>query len=165
MLSFVRETSDSLSFHSRQLCKKCDPHSDSRLPITLPILFRLVDSLDHILKAPVGSPAVFSYVYLIAFLRVGEMTANPGPMHNALTVDHYQPVPDTYKLRVHFTHYKQGKRPASIIIEPQAKERCCQCGPDTTILPRSMGSTRAIVFQCSQTCFQLTLPQQGLQQL
>ena len=114
MLSFVWETSDSLSFHSRQLCKKCDPHSDSRLPITLPILFRLVDSLDHILKAPVGSPAVFSYVYLIAFLRVGEMTANPGAMHNALTVDHYQPVPDTYKLRVHLVYSLQAGQKASV---------------------------------------------------
>ena len=61
-------------------------------------------------------------IFFFTFLRAGEMTANVKASYNAFTVDHLQPEPDIDKLRFHSTHYKHGKRSASIIIGPQANK-------------------------------------------
>ncbi len=110
-----------------QGAKNLNPTCDPRLPITLPILFRLVDALRHVCVTT-WHCTLFRSMFLMAFfgfLRVGEMTASTNAAHNTLTVDCIQPVKGTSKLRLHFRRYKHGKRHADIILEPQANVRYC----------------------------------------
>ena len=58
--------------------KKQKPSIDSRLPITLPILHKLVDAVDKVCIHPFYK-ALYKAMYLVAFhafLRVGEMTSD-----------------------------------------------------------------------------------------
>lgn len=110
-----------------QGAKHMNPTCDSRLPITLPILSRLVDSLGHVCVTP-WCRTLYRSMFLMAFfgfLRVGEMTAATNASHNTLTFDCISPVTGTSKLKLQFRRFKHSKKPAAVIIEPQANSRYC----------------------------------------
>ena len=89
LLGWLKPANSFLLKKVLQGAEKRKPGCDSRLPITLPVLFCLVDSSVHICRVEWDCP-LYRAVYLsfFAFLRVGKMTANPGSTYNALTVDH-----------------------------------------------------------------------------
>lgn len=110
-----------------QGAKNCSPHGDSRLPITLPILMRLVDSLEHTCHSH-RNKVMFQCMYLMAFfglLRVGEMTVSNGNSTNTLTLDSIEVSVGSQSARVLFKHYKHGKRPTSILLEAQLVSNYC----------------------------------------
>ena len=110
-----------------QGAKNCNPCCDLRLPITLPILYRLVDSIDHICTTP-WDRLLYRSMYLLAFfafLRVGEMTGTPQAGTHTLSVSSIKAVPGTTSLSLTFSHYKHSKKPATITVEPQAVARYC----------------------------------------
>ena len=100
-----------------------------------------------------------------------QLFMDPGVIHNAVTVNELQPVPGTDKLRLHFTHYKHGKKAASTIIEPQANKRYCPAGAWYDYCTRQHESAPGLMFltaakqPVSRRDFvaQLTLSPRGLQ--
>ena len=99
---------------------------DSRLPITLPILHKLLDSACKlaICRYQVCQFKAMCYTAFYAFLRVGEMTSassvvSPSPIQIGqlikLTDDHG----DTVALKLVFANYKHSynQRPFSIVID------------------------------------------------
>lgn len=120
-------TDNFLIVKALQGAKNGNPHVDTRLPITLPILLRLVDSLDH-LSTSRWNRNLYRSMYLLAFfalLRVGEMTVSSGYSRNTLTVDCMETITGCRNLRLQFHNYKHSKRAASITIEWQAAPRYC----------------------------------------
>lgn len=98
---------------------------DSRLPITLPILHKLLDSACKlaICRYQVCQFKAMCYTAFYAFLRVGEMTSassvvSPSPIQIGQLIklidDHGGPVP----LKIVFANYKHSynQRPFSIVI-------------------------------------------------
>lgn len=98
--------------------RNCHPRCDTRMPITLHLLMRLVDSLAQVCDSH-WNRLLYRSMYLLAFfafLRVGEMTLS----NNTLTLDCIRWVAGSPVMRVMFTKYKHGRKPATITLEAQS---------------------------------------------
>lgn len=109
--------------------KNLRPSQDARLPITIPILRKLVSSIGTI-GSTRWEKLMFKSMFLLAFyafLRVGEMTASKGDGKHTLQIDNLSLVGNggTAGLSITFQSFKHGKKPASILIERQVNELNC----------------------------------------
>lgn len=109
--------------------KNLRPSQDSRLPITVPILRKLV-SIMGIIGSTSWEKLMFKSMFLLAFyafLRVGEMTASKGDGKHTLQIDNLSLVENrgTTGLSITFQSFKHGRKPASILIERQVGNLPC----------------------------------------
>jgi len=100
---------------------------DTRLPITHPILLRLVDSLER-LGLSLWDRVMFRSMYLLAFfacLRIGELAlpSKAAPNHT-LNISSVK-CTGREKLEVRFATYKHSKKPATISVYSQPRPAYC----------------------------------------
>ena len=105
---------------------------DSRLPITLPILHKLIVAFDSVTRTPYEAALYKAMVSLAfhAFLRVGEMTTRPGS-HDGLSLQLHQltEMVDSTRtvvaFKLTFLHYKHSyNQPAFSIIIHRCDSFC-----------------------------------------
>lgn len=111
--------------------RKLEPSNDIRLPITLPLLEKLVNSVDCVFSN-FFLRQLFKSMYTLAFyafLRVGEFTSCSAAKHPVLAihdvlVDQLKP---EHGLSILFRNYKHntGGRPFSLNVSPQSKTSIC----------------------------------------
>ena len=110
-----------------QGARRARPQCDTRLPITFPILMKLVDSLPHICDS-YWDRSLYRCMYLMAFfafLRVGEMTTSSGAETNTLTLDSIHWTDGAPTMQVVFTSYKHARHPATITLQAQKLQPYC----------------------------------------
>lgn len=92
-----------------QGARKLHPQADVRLPITQPLLIKLVNAAQQCLPSPYRKCMVSSMLLLAfaAFLRVGEMTISQGNEDNVLRLADITFLPNGY-LSVLFRHFKHA---------------------------------------------------------
>ena len=107
--------------------QKAHPQFDLRLPITLPILRRITDALDHC-SLTVYQKAMYKSMFLLAFsafLRVGELSVSNNNTANVLKLDNVMRSHDTGGLKLVFQNFKHSQgRQACIDIERQDNVHC-----------------------------------------
>ena len=121
-----------------QGARRARPQCDTRLPITFPILMKLVDCLPHICDS-YWDRSSYGCVYLMAFfafLRVGEMITSSGAETNTLTLDSIHWTDGAPTMQVVFTSYKHARHPA--ILLPCRLKSCsptalCRHGNNTIL--------------------------------
>ena len=117
----------SKAFYVLQMLKgygKIGTRMDNRLPITLPILHRIITASSQLFDSPFDT-SQFQAMCLFAFYsfsRIGEITGNT---HNTLQIHHISKLLDNSHnveaLKVTFSHYKHSynQHPFSLIISRQ----------------------------------------------
>jgi hypothetical protein len=94
--------------------KKCKPSSEARLPITPPILIRLIEALRHTTSSFFTRRLLTAMFVLAfcAFLRIGEITKTPGSANHFLLRQHISIQGDLTQqgiIDVHLPHFKHSK--------------------------------------------------------
>ena len=104
--------------------RKSDVRMDSRLPVTLPVLHRILDASPHIFSSTVVAQfKAMCAIAFHAFLRVGELTwSNKKEANPPLQFHQIQKVVDSAGsvsgIKINFSQYKHnyGNRPFSLLI-------------------------------------------------
>jgi site-specific recombinase XerD len=99
---------------------------DIRLPITFPLLEKLVDALAYS-AASSFQRVLFTSMYLLAFaafLRVGEMALSNNNTENILKWDNLQFNQETGGIRIIFRHYKHSKGRQKILEIRKLNRKC-----------------------------------------
>lgn len=90
--------------------KKMQPISDARLPITLPILHRLVESLGFCTRSE-NHARLFRSMFLLAFhgfLRIGEFTVTGALSRHTLQLDNCSMDPGSSTIMIKFNSFKHS---------------------------------------------------------
>lgn len=106
--------------------KKLKPQVDTRLPITYPILLKLVQASNHCFNTKFQQCMCTSMFLLAfaAFLRVGEFTVSHNNWENVLRLENLEWA-KSGNLKLRFTNFKHSKgREALIEINKQPGNNC-----------------------------------------
>ena len=107
--------------------KRCVPVQDCRLPISLPLLYRLHGSVNHLISRPYAR-AMFQAMYMLAFyafLRVGEFTLSHGQADNLLQFHQIMLDADRKAVQVGFHRYKHSKGKQHVIYSHSSTGPVC----------------------------------------
>ena len=103
--------SDFLVRKAIQGLQKARPTADSRLPISLPVLHKLVDALPACTSIAYKQ-AMFRCMFLMAFfalLRVGEMTLSSNNPRNVLSLGDIEQGPEGMRIKILLLQAYQGQ--------------------------------------------------------
>ena len=98
--------------------KRCVPVQDCRFPISLPLLYRLHESVNHLIYRPYAR-AMFQAMYMLAFyafLKVSEFTLSHGQADNLLQFHQIMLDADRKAVQVAFHRYKHSNNMLFLFI-------------------------------------------------
>jgi len=106
--------------------KKESAQPDIRLPITFPLLTKLVTALQHSAES-LYERVLYTSMYLLAFaafLRVGEMAVSNKNITNVLKLGDVKILEETGKIQIIFRNYKHSKGKQTVLEVGQKSVMC-----------------------------------------